>query len=100
MAKFELTKKAVEDLADIWNYTYENWSENQADKYYNLLIESFKEIANKPNLGKNYSGIIEKLKGLRVGRHIVFYREIDERKIQIIRILHEQMDLKNRIDEK
>jgi len=24
MAKFKLTKKAVEDLADIWNYTYEN----------------------------------------------------------------------------
>ena len=33
---FELTKKAVEDLTEIWNYTSENWSEHQADKYYQL----------------------------------------------------------------
>jgi toxin ParE1/3/4 len=100
MARFELTKKAVEDLADIWNYTYENWSENQADKYYQLLIESFKEIACNPRIGKNYSGIVESLRGFKVGRHIVFFREMEGLKIEIIRILHEQMDLKNRIIEK
>ena len=100
MAKFEVTKKAVEDLADIWNYTYENWSEHQADKYYQLLIESFKEIAGNPNIGKNYSGIVESLRGFKVGRHIVFFREMEGSKVEIIRILHEQMDLKNRIIEK
>ena len=100
MAKFELTKKAVEDLGDIWNYIYENWSEHQADKYYQLLIESFKEIAGNPSIGKNYHMIVEGLRGFKVGRHIVFFREMEARKIEIIRILHEQMDLKNRIIEK
>ena len=37
MAKFHLTNKAVEDLAQIWNYTYDEWSENQADRYYNFF---------------------------------------------------------------
>ncbi len=100
MAKFELTKKAVEDLADIWNYTYENWSENQADKYYQLLMDSFKEIAGNPNIGKNYHGIAENLRGFKVGRHIVFFQKIESPKVEIIRILHEQMDLKDRIIEK
>jgi toxin ParE1/3/4 len=100
MAKFELTKKAVEDLGDIWNYTFENWSEHQADIYYQLLIESFKEIASNPNIGKNYQGIVETLRGFKVGRHIIFFREMEGQKIEIIRILHEQMDLKNRIIEK
>jgi toxin ParE1/3/4 len=100
MPKFELTKKAVEDLGDIWNYTYENWSENQADIYYQLFIESFKEIAGNPGIGKNYSGIVDSLRGFKVGRHIVFFREIADQKVQIIRILHEQMDLRNRIIEK
>jgi len=100
MAKFELTKKAVEDLADIWNYTYENWSEHQADKYYQLLIESFKEISGNPGIGKNYSGIVESLRGLKVGRHIIFFRMMEGRNVEITRILHEQMDLKNRIIEK
>ena len=27
MAKYVLTNKAVEDLSEVWNYTYEVWSE-------------------------------------------------------------------------
>lgn len=100
MADFRLTKKAVEDLTDIWNYTIENWSENQADIYYQLLINSIREIAHKPYIGKKYSGILDSLIGLKAGRHIIFYREISEHIVEIIRILHEQMDLKNRIIEK
>jgi toxin ParE1/3/4 len=99
MAKYGLTKKAVEDLSSIWKYSFINWSENQADIYYHLLIESFKEIADNPDIGKNYSGIVKSLRGLKVGRHIVFYIEIEEHKVEIIRILHEQMDLMNRIIE-
>ena len=34
MARYKLTNKAVEDLAQIWNYTFNKWSENQADTYY------------------------------------------------------------------
>ena len=34
MVKFQLTEKAVQDLNRIWNYTYETWSEDQADDYY------------------------------------------------------------------
>jgi toxin ParE1/3/4 len=99
MANYRLTKKAVEDLSIIWKYTFDNWSENQADIYYHLLIENFKEIADNPYIGKNYSVIIKSLRGLKVGRHIVFYIEIEIHKVEIIRILHEQMDLKNRIIE-
>lgn len=50
MAKYKLTNKAVEDLANIWNYTFEVWSERQADKYYEMLIWNFQEIANNPSL--------------------------------------------------
>jgi toxin ParE1/3/4 len=48
MAKYNLTKKAVDDLAQIWYYTFDRWSENQADKYYQMLINNFDEIANNP----------------------------------------------------
>ncbi len=100
MAKYKLTNKAVDDLTHIWNYTIDRWSENQADKYYQLLLDNFNDVANNPDLGKNYSGVIENLLGFRAGRHIIFYRKIEEDEIEIIRILHEQLDLKNRIKEK
>ncbi|MFO8022954.1 MAG: type II toxin-antitoxin system RelE/ParE family toxin [Perlabentimonas sp.] len=57
MAKYELTNKAVEDLTGIWEYTIDKWSEHQADKYYSLLLDSCQDIANNPELGKNYDGI-------------------------------------------
>lgn len=99
MAKYELTNKAVEDLTGIWEYTIEKWSEQQADRYYNLLLDSFQDIANNPDLGKNYEGITNDLFGLKTSRHIIFYRKRINLSIEITRILHGQMDLKNRITE-
>ena len=100
MAKYRLSNKAVEDLANIWNYTLVKWSEKQADKYYNLLIDTFIEISKNPGLGKDYSDIFENILGFRVGRHIIFYRISAGKGIEIIRILHERMDLEIRIKEK
>lgn len=97
MGKYKLTIKAVEDLSKIWEYTYEAWSEKQADRYYKMLISSFQEIADKPNVGKSYSGIAQRLLGLKANRHIIFYRTIEENYIEITRILHERMDLEKRI---
>lgn len=99
MAKYFLTNKAVEDLTKIWDYTYEVWSESQADKYYVLLIETCQEIAKSPNIGKKYFIVANEIWGFRVGRHIIFYRETKLQEIEVVRILHERMDLKNRIDE-
>ena len=39
MAKYYFTKKAIEDLNSIWNYTINVWSEQQADVYYRMIIE-------------------------------------------------------------
>jgi toxin ParE1/3/4 len=100
MAKYKLTNKAVDDLTQIWNYTFDNWSESQADKYYYMLIDTCEEVANYPDLGKNYSEVMEDLLGFKAGRHIIFYRRLEETEIEITRILHEQMDLKNRIKDK
>lgn len=99
MAKYDLTNKAVEDLTGIWEYTIEKWSEKLADKYYNLLLDCCQDIANNPDLGKNYDGISKDLFGLKMNRHIVFYRKRINQPIEITRILRERMDLKNRLGE-
>jgi len=100
MAKYELTKKAVQDLNGIWEYTLENWSERQADKYYDMLLDICQDIADNPGLGKNYDGIRSDFFGLKVNRHLIFYRKRIDLPIEITRILHERMDLKNRLTEK
>lgn len=94
MAEYYLTKKAVEDLTNIWNYTFEEWSESQADKYYGILLETFQNISDNPDLGKNYEGIAPGVSGFRINKHIVFYRIVNAGLIEIVRILHGSMDLK------
>lgn len=99
MAEYKLTNKAVEDLSKIWNYTFEVWSEKQADRYYAELISNCIEIAENPNLGKNYEGISKQLLGLKTNRHIIFYRTLNPNYVEITRILHERVDLKKRISQ-
>ena len=100
MAKYHFTNKAVEDLANIWNYTFETWSERQADTYYNMLIESCQKIVENPWLyGVKYDEITEGLRGYRANKHIIFYQILQDDEILIIRILHQRMDLKRRMTE-
>ena len=100
MANYSLTRKAVEDLSGIWNYTYDNWSEKQADLYYQMLLYNCQDIAEDRVTGKNYEGIIKNIFGIRAGSHIIFYRKVATNQVEIVRILHFRMDLKNRIQDK
>ena len=97
MAKFYLTNKAVEDLGDIWNYTIETWSENLAEIYYSLLIDSCQELADKPNQGKSYEVVERNVLGFKTGQHVIFYRIVTEKEIEVVRILHGMMDMKNHL---
>ena len=97
MAKFYFSNRATEDLISIWDYTVEEWSENQAEKYYNLIMASCADLANNPELGKSYELLSNDIFGYRCGQHIIFFRQLSKNEIEIERILHGMMDLKNKI---
>jgi toxin ParE1/3/4 len=99
MAKVILRQEAIDDLNNIWDFTFEEWSEKQADKYYATIKFACAQIGKNPELGREYNGISNNLLGLRTGKHIIFYQIIADDEIEVIRILHERMDLKNRINE-
>lgn len=100
MAKINFTKKAKIDLEEIWEYTYENWSEKQADKYYNELIEKCLALKKDFEQGRDYTILLLNLKGYKVNKHIIFYRLLDKGKtVEVARILHEKMDLKKHLNE-
>ena len=99
MVKVILRQEAINDLTDIWNYSSQKWSEKQADKYYKAIKSACSEIGENPNIGKPYFEIKRDLFGLKSGKHIVFYSQTSPYEIDVIRILHERMDLKNRLNE-
>ena len=64
-----------------------------------MLLDSCQDLADGKVAGKNYPEINTEIFGFRAGQHILFYRKIGSDKVEIARILHAQMDLKNRIPE-
>ena len=97
MLKLYLSNKAVEDLNDIWDYTVKTWSENQAEIYYSLLMDSCQELANKPSQGKSYDVVEKNVLGFKTGEHIIFYQIVSLKEIEVVRILHGMMDMKNHL---
>lgn len=99
MAGYTLSNKALQDLSSIWEYTVDAWSEKQADKYYFMLLDACQDLTDGRMTGKKYPEIEPGIFGFRAGQHLLFYRKPGAGKIEIVRILHAQMDLKNRIQE-
>lgn len=99
MARLILRQEAIDDLTNIWEYSAQTWSENQADKYYGMIKTACREIAEHLIIGKTYDKILSNLLGYRVGKHIIFYQLVEDDEIEVIRILHERMDLKIKLTE-
>jgi toxin ParE1/3/4 len=94
---FKISIKAGEDNENIWLYTLENWSLEQADRYINLIFDEIEYLANEPNSGKDFNHIKKNYRCSKVKSHLIFYRFTEKNKgIEIIRILHQTMDIKNR----
>jgi toxin ParE1/3/4 len=98
--KYVISVEASKDLEKIWMYTFENWSQSQADRYFNLIIDEIENISNNPTSGKDYSDIREGYFRSRVKSHFIFYKvNLKINVIEIIRILHQYMDLESRLND-
>ena len=95
--QYIISSKATEDLEQIWQYTYFKWSEKQADKYYNLIIEKIEFIAQNATVGRTMDDIKEGYRQYPVESHIIFYRISENNIVIVIRILHQNMDIPNRL---
>ena len=93
---FVISKKAITDLEQIWLYTVEKWSVEQADRYYNLIIDEINYICRNINAGKSMEHVRKGYRASKVKSHLIFYRVINGT-IEVIRVLHEHMDIENRL---
>lgn len=85
--------RAQRDLLDIWLYSYREWGIEQADTYVDAIDDSVAMLATRPLAGRLCEEVGDGLRRIAVSRHRVFYLVSDEA-IDIVRILHERMDLR------
>ena len=100
MSDYIISEKAIEDINKIWNYTAGNWSLEQADRYYNLIYDEIEYIVRNFELASDFSKIRKSYKYSKVKSHLIFFKKDKNNEIEIVRVLHERMDIENRLSEK
>ena len=98
MSSFTLTRRAKTDLKSIAKYTEARWGKAQRNRYIKQFDEAFNMLANSPSMGKNCDFIKPGYYKFPQGSHLVFYRKAAANKpLEIIRIIHKNMDVAPRL---
>ncbi len=96
-AKYRISETAIEDLEGIWEYTFHNWSKDQADRYYSLIMNEIEFLSENTTSGKPVNHIKMGYLVSYVKSHMIFFKRI-EGIVEIIRILHQKMDVELNLD--
>ena len=88
---YRLSPRAESDIEEIWLYTFKNWSTEQANRYHNVIVDAFEDLA----AGRKTGRLVDIREGYfkyPVGAHLVFYR-FAETGLVVVRVLHQRMDV-------
>ena len=96
MTRFVLSARAQGDIEEIWNYTAKHWGPAQAERYIRLIQAEIEEISSDPFRGRSCEDVRPGYRKSQAGSHLLFYR-ITDRGIDIVRILHQRMDLERHL---
>ena len=97
--KYRISEKAISDLERIWFFTLNKWSREQADRYYNLIIDEIEYIVDNFELSRRIDYILPGYRMTKVKSHFIFFKLTEGNVVEIIRILHQSMDIENRLKE-
>ena len=93
MSAFTLTRRAKADLKSIAKFTEKRWGREQRYIYIKQFDDTFHMLSNAPEIGNNCDYIKENYQKSPQGSHMIFYRIAPQGSIQIIRIIHKNMDV-------
>jgi toxin ParE1/3/4 len=99
--RVRLGAAAEVDFGNILKWTTENFGARQSRVYRDTLVQAIGELANGPDVAgsKSRDEIMTGLRTLHVSRrgrrgsHFLMYRAAPNITIEIVRILHDRMDL-------
>jgi toxin ParE1/3/4 len=93
MSQFSLTEKAKDDLKKIARFTQNRWGKGQRNIYLKSLDGCFHQLSENPAMGRSCDEIKPGYYKFPTGCHVVYYRCKTEKMIEIVRVLHESMDV-------
>ena len=86
-----LSPDAQVDYAEILLYTWQEWGEEQRERYADKLDKAIAGLADFPEAGQRCARLFPGCRTRRVERHILYY-QVMTGTIEVYRILHERTD--------
>lgn len=96
MLEVLLYPKAETDLENIWRYTQSTWGTEQANRYLDDFDAGFSVLAKNPLICRERTEYTPPLRIYHHAHHLIVYLHTD-RTLEVIRILHESMDIDNQL---
>ena len=93
MSSFIVAPLAKNDLDEIWHYSVGEWGVTQAERYLRDIENAIEALVVNPELGRRCDEIRAGFRKYLVGSHILFYKLENRQRINIVRILHQRMDV-------
>lgn len=90
-AAYQLRPRAEDDLEEIWLFSREQWSADQADSYHRTIMAVIGDLAAGTKTGRP----VELRRGYLkypAGSHVVYFVQAEDG-IDVARILHSRMDV-------
>lgn len=99
MNTFTLTRRAKSDLKAIAKFTEKRWGRAQRNIYIKQFDATFHRLSDTPKVGKSCDFIMKNYLKSPQGSHIIFYKAASDVTVEIIRILHKNMDVTSGFEE-
>ena len=96
MSSFTLTRRAKTDLKSIARFTEKRWGRSQRNIYLKQFDDAFQVLADNPSIGKACDFIKSGYRKFPQGSHVIFYKPGAHNNVDIIRILHKNMDVNSK----
>jgi toxin ParE1/3/4 len=96
VSEVRYSRRAREDLLDIWLYIARQNSEAAADRVFDRIEEGCRALARHPELGPVRSEIADDARSLVIQRWLALYR-LTTRGVEVVRVIDGARDL-GRID--
>ncbi len=93
MSRLTFAPEAQTDIDSIYDYTAERWGIDQAERYIGTLRDLCVELAAGIRKGRDASAIRPDYFKYLCGAHVVFYKRPEPTRLEIVRILHQAMDM-------
>jgi toxin ParE1/3/4 len=93
MTRPVLSPRARADLSEIWDYTADHWGADQADRYVRRILATCADLVAGRKQGRSIVDVRRNYSKCASGSRVLFYRVTPAGETEVVRILHQRMDV-------